>query len=133
MKTKRTWLACGLAAAALVLSALPVHAQTLRGSPASVERIYQQAVRHQLEFFANDAYKTKVRTAVGAGQGPTFIYGWGGGVLKSYVDAGQVEDLSTFLKDNPDLADEIELRIKENLGIIQSPGEDGPSLQAVEG
>ena len=59
----------------------------------------------KLDFFANDAYKTKVRTAVGAGQGPTFIYGWGGGVLKSYVDAGQVDDLSAFLKDNPDVQD----------------------------
>ena len=59
----------------------------------------------KLDFFANDAYKTKVRTAVGAGQGPTFIYGWGGGVLKSYVDAGQVDDLTSFLKDNPDVKD----------------------------
>ena len=41
-----------------------------------------------------------------------------------------------FLKDNPDLADEIEQRIKEKLGIgqlPQAPEEDGPSLQAVEG
>src|SRR5688500_17321961 len=30
----------------------------------------------KLDFFANDAFKTKVRTAVGAGEGPTFIYGW---------------------------------------------------------
>ena len=59
----------------------------------------------KLDFFANDAYKTKVRTAVGAGQGPTFIYGWGGGVLKSYVDAGQVDDLSGFLTDNPEVKD----------------------------
>lgn len=59
----------------------------------------------KLDFFANDAYKTKVRTAVGAGEGPTFIYGWGGGVLKSYVDAGQVEDLSTFIKENPQVKD----------------------------
>ncbi|WP_369046282.1 extracellular solute-binding protein [Sinomonas sp. P10A9] len=59
----------------------------------------------KLDFFANDAYKTKVRTAVGAGQGPTFIYGWGGGVLKSYVDAGQVEDLTSFLSQNPDVKD----------------------------
>jgi raffinose/stachyose/melibiose transport system substrate-binding protein len=59
----------------------------------------------KLDFFANDAYKTKVRTAVGAGEGPTFIYGWGGGVLKSYVDAGQVDDLSGFLKDNPEVKD----------------------------
>ncbi|MDQ1056622.1 raffinose/stachyose/melibiose transport system substrate-binding protein [Arthrobacter globiformis] len=57
----------------------------------------------KLDFFANDAYKTKVRTAVGAGEGPTFIYGWGGGVLKSYVDAGQVEDLSAFIKENPEV------------------------------
>jgi raffinose/stachyose/melibiose transport system substrate-binding protein len=57
----------------------------------------------KLDFFANDAYKTKVRTAVGAGQGPTFIYGWGGGVLKSYVDAGQVADLTDFVKQNPDV------------------------------
>ncbi|WP_104140311.1 extracellular solute-binding protein [Arthrobacter sp. ZGTC131] len=59
----------------------------------------------KLDFFANDAYKTKVRTAVGAGEGPTFIYGWGGGVLKSYVDAGQVEDLSDFIKENPKVKD----------------------------
>lgn len=59
----------------------------------------------KLDFFANDAYKTKVRTAVGAGEGPTFIYGWGGGVLKSYVDAGQVEDLSAFIKENPKVKD----------------------------
>ncbi|MFE5837121.1 extracellular solute-binding protein [Arthrobacter sp. NPDC056493] len=59
----------------------------------------------KLDFFANDAYKTKVRTAVGAGEGPTFIYGWGGGVLKSYVDAGQVEDLSAFVKENPGVKD----------------------------
>ena len=57
------------------------------------------------EFFANDAYKTKVRTAIGAGEGPTFIYGWGGGVLKSYVDAGHVEELDQFLADNPDVKD----------------------------
>ncbi len=59
----------------------------------------------KLDFFANDAYKTKVRTAVGAGQGPTFIYSWGGGVLKSYVDAGQVTDLTDFLKENPEVQD----------------------------
>ena len=27
----------------------------------------------KLDFFANDAYKTKIRTAIGAGQGPTII------------------------------------------------------------
>ena len=43
--------------------------------------------------FQNDAYKTRIRTAVGADQAPTIIWGWGGGTLRSYVQAGQVEDL----------------------------------------
>jgi len=51
-------------------------------------------------FFQNDAYKTKVRTAVGANQAPTLIYGWGGGILKSYVAAGQVEELTSWLGQN---------------------------------
>ncbi|GAA3280562.1 recombinase RecA [Nesterenkonia halophila] len=43
-----------------------------------------------------------------------------------------------FLKDNPDLADEIERRIKEKLGILapeggDQDGTDGPSLHAVDG
>ncbi|MCS4276712.1 extracellular solute-binding protein [Mycetocola lacteus] len=59
----------------------------------------------KLDSFANDAYKTKVRTAIGAGEGPTFIYSWGGGVLRDYVEAGQVEDLSGFLAENPEVAD----------------------------
>lgn len=47
-----------------------------------------------VQAFENDAYKQKIRTAVGAGQAPTLIYGWAGGVLQSYVDAGAVDDLS---------------------------------------
>lgn len=49
--------------------------------------------------FANDAYKQKIRTALGAHQSPTLIYGWGGGVLSSYVRAGLVEDLSDLAED----------------------------------
>ena len=47
-------------------------------------------------FFQNDAYKQKIRTAVGAGEAPTLIYGWGGGILKGYADAGQVLDLTSW-------------------------------------
>ena len=43
------------------------------------------------------------------------------------------EKARQFLKDNPDLADEIESKIKQKLGIGQAPKEDGPDLQAVEG
>ena len=48
-------------------------------------------------FYANDAYKQKVRTAIGAGQAPTLITGWGGGNLKSWVQAGKVVDLTSKL------------------------------------
>ena len=52
-------------------------------------------------FFQNDAYKTKIRTAVGAGQAPTIIWTWGGGGLRDYVRAGQVEDLTDWFAANP--------------------------------
>jgi raffinose/stachyose/melibiose transport system substrate-binding protein len=57
--------------------------------------------------FQNDAYKTKIKTALGAGQGPTIIWGWGGGGLKSWVDAHQVEDLTSWFDDNADVKDRL--------------------------
>ena len=51
-------------------------------------------------FFQNDAYKQKIKTAIGAGQAPTMIWGWGGGGLKSYVDANQVLDLTDWFGQN---------------------------------
>lgn len=57
--------------------------------------------------FQNDAFKQKIKTAIGAGQGPTLIWGWGGGGLKSYVDADQVEDLTGFFGQNAALKDSI--------------------------
>lgn len=53
--------------------------------------------------FQNDAYKQKIKTALGAGQGPTILWGWGGGGLKSWVDAGQVTDLTGWFGQNADL------------------------------
>ena len=58
-------------------------------------------------FFQNDPYKAKIRTAVGAGQAPTLIFGWGGGILKSYADADQVEDLTSWLGENADFKDKV--------------------------
>ena len=52
--------------------------------------------------FQNDAYKTKIKTALGAGQGPTIIWGWGGGGLRDYVKDHQVEDLTSWFAQNPD-------------------------------
>src|SRR4051812_5247613 len=53
--------------------------------------------------FQNDAFKTKIKTAIGAGQAPTLIWGWGGGTLRSYVKAGQVEDLTSWFGDHPEV------------------------------
>jgi raffinose/stachyose/melibiose transport system substrate-binding protein len=57
--------------------------------------------------FQNDAYKTKIKTAIGAGQAPTIIWGWGGGGLKSYVDAGQVQDLTGWFQQNAKVKDRL--------------------------
>jgi raffinose/stachyose/melibiose transport system substrate-binding protein len=57
--------------------------------------------------FQNDAYKTKIKTAIGAGEAPTIIWGWGGGGLKSYVDASQVEDLTSWFEQNAAVKDRL--------------------------
>jgi raffinose/stachyose/melibiose transport system substrate-binding protein len=57
--------------------------------------------------FQNDAYKTKIKPAIGAGQAPTLIWGWGGGGLKSYVDANQVEDLTDWFAQNSAVKDRL--------------------------
>ncbi|MEU6336160.1 extracellular solute-binding protein [Streptomyces cellulosae] len=53
--------------------------------------------------YQNDAYKTKIKTAIGAGQAPTIIWGWGGGTLRTYAEAGQVEDLTAWFDEKPDV------------------------------
>ncbi|HEY0237491.1 MAG TPA: extracellular solute-binding protein [Friedmanniella sp.] len=57
--------------------------------------------------FQNDAYKTKIKTAIGAGQGPTIIWGWGGGGLRDYVKNDQVEDLTSFFSENAAVKDRL--------------------------
>ncbi|MCX5602852.1 extracellular solute-binding protein [Streptomyces phaeochromogenes] len=53
--------------------------------------------------FENDAYKTKIKTAIGAGQAPTIIWGWGGGTLRTYAEAGQVEDLTSWFDEHSEV------------------------------
>jgi raffinose/stachyose/melibiose transport system substrate-binding protein len=55
----------------------------------------------------NDAYKDKIKTAIGAGNGPTLIWGWGGGTLKSYVAGNQVEDLTGWFAENGAVKDKL--------------------------
>jgi raffinose/stachyose/melibiose transport system substrate-binding protein len=81
---------------------------TLSGQPgqpirqASVDRFNSANASTKITptFFANDDYKAKIKTAIGAGQAPTMIWGWGGGGLKSYVDASQVVDLTDWFSQN---------------------------------
>ena len=68
----------------------------------TVKRFNAQNPGAQITYteFQNDAYKAKIKTAIGAGQAPTIIWGWGGGGLKSYVEANQVDDLTDWFAQN---------------------------------
>ncbi len=57
--------------------------------------------------FQNDPYKTKIKTALGAGKAPTIIWGWGGGGLRTWVEAGQVDDLTSWFDQNPKVKDRL--------------------------
>jgi raffinose/stachyose/melibiose transport system substrate-binding protein len=61
----------------------------------------------ELTGFQNDAFKTKIRTAIGAGEAPTIIWTWGGGGLKDYVTNDQVEDLTSWFDENAELKDSL--------------------------
>jgi len=53
-----------------------------------------------VQFFENDAFKQKIRTAIGSGDAPTLIWSWGGaGNFKTYVDSGKVIELDKSLTD----------------------------------
>src|SRR5215204_438351 len=76
---------------------------------ASVDRFNKANPNDQIKAttFQNDAYKTKIKTAIGAGQAPTIIWGWGGGGLRSYVQASQVEDLTSWFEQNAAVKDRL--------------------------
>ncbi|HLZ81350.1 MAG TPA: extracellular solute-binding protein [Ktedonobacteraceae bacterium] len=62
----------------------------------------QSAVKVHLDFFENDPYKQKLQVAMGAKNPPDIFFGWGGGILKTYVNAGDVYDLTPDLNAAPD-------------------------------
>jgi len=47
----------------------------------------------------NEAYKTKIKTAMAAGDAPDVFFAWGAGFVKPFVEAGKVLPLDEFLKD----------------------------------
>ncbi|HLZ79993.1 MAG TPA: extracellular solute-binding protein, partial [Ktedonobacteraceae bacterium] len=54
-----------------------------------------------VNFFQNDPYKQKLQVAMGAHNPPDIFFGWGGGVLKSYINANDVYDLTPALNADP--------------------------------
>ena len=69
----------------------------------------------EMQFFENDPYKQKLRVAMGAGNPPDVFYGWGGGILESYVDAGKVFDLTAALEEDPDWGEEFLPNVMEGV------------------
>jgi raffinose/stachyose/melibiose transport system substrate-binding protein len=51
-------------------------------------------VHATINFFQNDPYKQKLQVAMGAHTAPDIFFGWGGGVLKTYIDANDVYDMT---------------------------------------
>ena len=69
----------------------------------AVDRFKQDTPGLQVEVVGvnNDAYKTKIKVAVGAGNAPCVFPTWGGGPLHEYVNANQIADLTPLMtKDN---------------------------------
>ena len=56
----------------------------------------------EMETFENQAYKTKIKSAVAANELPDIFFTWGGGFSKSFVDAGKVLPLDTYYEDFKD-------------------------------
>lgn len=61
----------------------------------------QKTVKAHVDFFENDPYKQKLQVAMGAKNPPDVFFGWGGGILKSYVNANDVYDLTPDLTADP--------------------------------
>ena len=59
------------------------------------------SIHATIQYYENDPYKQKLQVAMGAGNPPDVFFGWGGGILKSYVDAGKVYDLTDALNSDP--------------------------------
>jgi len=82
--------------------------------PPAIERFNEthDNIKIEAEAIQNDAFKTQLQVAVAAGEQPDIFQTWGGGLLKSYADAGVVRDI-------PELDGEL------GAGFI--PGSLGPS------
>ena len=103
----------GLAAAACLLGAHVVAADTtvkwlhIEENPAQVKiweevaRAYETShpgVKVEMRFLENEAYKAKLPTILQSKDRPNIIYSWAGGVLKTQIEAGVLEDITDQVK-----------------------------------
>lgn len=56
-------------------------------------------VQIESEGTENEAYKTKIKTAISANEAPDIFVTWGAGFSKPFIDAGKVLPLDDYLKD----------------------------------
>jgi raffinose/stachyose/melibiose transport system substrate-binding protein len=59
-------------------------------------------VRIETQFLENEAYKAKLPSMLQSKDRPHIIYSWAGGVLKSQVEAGVLEDITAPMADYKD-------------------------------
>ena len=59
----------------------------------------QSDAQVEITSYENDAFKTAIATAIQAGDPPDMFQTWGGGVLRTQVETGQVMDLTDELAD----------------------------------
>ena len=103
----------GLTAAACLLLANSALADTtvkwlhIEVNPAQVKiweevaRSYEAShpgVKVEMQFLENEAYKAKLPTILQSKDRPNIIYSWAGGVLKTQIDAGVLEDITDQVK-----------------------------------
>ncbi len=55
-------------------------------------------VKIEMQFLENEAYKAKLPTLLQSKDKPNIIWSWSGGVLKSQVEAGVIEDITESMK-----------------------------------
>jgi raffinose/stachyose/melibiose transport system substrate-binding protein len=59
-------------------------------------------VKVELQFLENEAYKAKLPSMLQSKDRPHIIYSWAGGVLKSQIEAGVLEDITAPIADYKD-------------------------------
>jgi raffinose/stachyose/melibiose transport system substrate-binding protein len=62
-------------------------------------------IKVKTESVLNDAYKDKVKVVAGSSDAPDVLFSWSGSFLEELVQGGNVMDLSSWLKDNPEIED----------------------------